>query len=84
MSSAEETINRGRQASFLLSALSPRITEHEGKIIDRLVAKYYSGKLTDRDIIGGIAAIGELRSFVRDLEVDRKKGQEAETQEHRT
>lgn len=82
MNSGEDSVSAGRAASFLLQALGPRIRQHEGKIIDKLVGKYYSGKLTQEELYGGIAAIAEMRTFVRDLDTDRKKGEAALAQEH--
>lgn len=82
--SFDETISQGRSASFLLRSLAPRLQQHERKIVDRLVGKYYSGKLTHDELYGGVAAISEMRSFVRDLELDRKKGEQALAEERKS
>lgn len=44
------------------------VNERETRIINKLVASYRGGTLTDAELHGGIAAISELRHMQQDAE----------------
>lgn len=52
------------------SALLNRLYEREQAILKRLVTAYHSDSLSSEHLLGGIAAIAELRSMALDVERD--------------
>lgn len=60
----EQRLNRVQMAAR--SDLAKLVFERERRIVDRLVANYRGGTLKSEDILGGIAAISELRQMAND------------------
>lgn len=60
----EKRLNRVQMAAR--SDLAKLVYERECRIVDRLVSAYRGGTLKPEDILGGIAAISELRFMATD------------------
>lgn len=72
--SQEQRLNRVQMAAR--SDLAKLVHERECRIIDRLVANYRGGVLKSEDILGGIAAISELRHMATDAQHDYMRAEE--------
>lgn len=64
IASQEQRLNRVQMAAR--SDLAKLVMEREQRIINRLVGSYRGGTLKPEEILGGIAAISELRQMATD------------------
>jgi hypothetical protein len=70
-----EEIQVGRLATLIHADISTYVEKEIQRIIDRMIAQYRSGDLTDPVLRGCIGEIAGLRSLMSTLRAESQRGQ---------
>lgn len=75
-------IAKGQVAAFLQDQLADVVIDRETEIINDLVFRFNSNRLTNEGMLAGIARIAELRKVMADLDNKAKRSLVAKQAEH--
>lgn len=77
----EATIEQARMATAVQGATAGAIADQSDKIVQRMISMYRSGQLGHAELIGQVAELSALDSFLQGLKCEQIQGEVAAMQE---